>query len=115
MENQLLKSFSAEKCDITGDHRKNMNQQCHSLAKSGHQSRIIDSNMNCTASVFHSTHIFCCSNGFSLGNCPPETCVLLAEAPEDLRSKIQNVQGKLEQIGIANCESLQVYYKLLQR
>lgn len=90
---------------ITGDHRKNMNQQCHSLAKSDHWNRIMDSNINCIASVFHSTHLFCCSNGFSLGYSPPETCGLHTETPKDQRCKTHTIQGMVEQIEIASCES----------
>lgn len=90
---------------ITGDHRKNMNQQRHSLAKSDHRNRIIDSNINCIAAVLHSTHLFCYSNGFSFGYCPPETSGLLTETLKDQKSKIHNTQETTEQIEVANSES----------
>lgn len=77
--------------------------------KGEHPSRITDKSTKCTASAFPSFHPFCCSNGFSFGYCPSKTCGLLAEIPEDQKSKMHNLQGKAEQIGVANCKSLQVY------
>lgn len=86
----------------SGSQKEHESTVSFSGKRGGHQSRIIDNSINCTASVFPTIHPFCCSNGFSFGYCPPETHGLLAEFPEDQGSKIHNLQGMAEQIGVPN-------------